>query len=449
MRLKKWNSRKFLKKEIKWVKKWGNFTGGLMKNGKIAGKIKRQISLFCTHLSYGLPRPKRKFIHQMIYGIQASKDIKLSSITRALGEDIPYIKTENRLSRQISSQDLTQFIGDKLSEEGSKLISEDTVLALDLSDIAKEYSKKQENLSLVRDGSTGEIKDGWYLIGVIGADPRGEKVIPLYGELYSQEADDFESENTMILKTIDRVRNKVADRGIWTLDRGADRKKIYERLLSKKLKFVIRLAGKRDLKEEESGRKVRSLTMAKKCPCRYRAKVTIRGEVFKEKELHIGWKRVKFTFNDTPLALVVVKGYGELPLMLITNLEVKDEVDSLHILEVYLTRWKCEESWRFIKQSYNMEDVRLLKYIGLRNTVILVMAIFFFISVVLKAGMKLRILLKKVYEKAKRFFEIPPFKQYAICDGIHSILFGKKLEPPGKPDSQNAQLVLPLDIFSD
>jgi len=36
----------------------------------------------------------------MIYGIQASKDVKLTSIARTLDEDIPLIKTVNRLSRR-------------------------------------------------------------------------------------------------------------------------------------------------------------------------------------------------------------------------------------------------------------------------------------------------------------------------------------------------------------
>lgn len=194
-----------------------------MQEHKIAWKIKLQISNFSQRLSCGLSKPKRKFIQQMIYGIQASKDVKLSNITRALGEEIPYIKTENRLSRQINTQDLTQFIANKLTQDGSKWIGGDTVLALDLSEVTKEYSDKQENLGEVRDGSTGEIKDGWYLIGVIGANIREEKVVPLYGELYSQEADDFMSENTVILKAIDTVRSKIKDKGIWVLDRGGDR----------------------------------------------------------------------------------------------------------------------------------------------------------------------------------------------------------------------------------
>ena len=47
----------------------------------------------------------------------------------------------------------------------------------------------------------------------------------------------------------------------------------------------------------------------------------------------------------------------------------------------YLTRWKCEESFRFIKQGYNLEDIRLLTYKGLRNMVALVHAVFYFLSI--------------------------------------------------------------------
>ena len=52
----------------------------------------------------------------------------------------------------------------------------------------------------------------------------------------------------------------------------------------------------------------------------------------------------------------------------------------MRILEIYLTRWKCEESYRFIKQSYNLEDVRVLSYTALRNIMDLVQAVFYFVS---------------------------------------------------------------------
>jgi len=283
----------------------------------------------------------------MIYGIQASKDIKLSNIGRSLGEDIPLKKTENRLSRQINDADLTEFIGRKLTEEAKYWIKDETVLALDLSDISKEYSKKQEFLALVRDGSQkGKIRKGYWTLGILGADPRGDRVVPLYGELYSQRADDFQSENKQILAAIDLVREVIGKKGIWTLDRGADRGIIFKGLLVRRLRFTIRLRGDRDLilidKKGKEGRKGSSLTLAKSCPCRRKVKLNIckEGEIPKTKDLYLGSRTVKLPFSNTHLTLVVVKGYGKNPLMLLTNVEEAED-DPLSILEIYLTRAKC------------------------------------------------------------------------------------------------------------
>lgn len=54
-------------------------------------------------------------------------------------------------------------------------------------------------------------------------------MIPLYGELYSQRADDFQSENKQILAAIDLVREVIGKKGIWTLDRGSDARKYLQR----------------------------------------------------------------------------------------------------------------------------------------------------------------------------------------------------------------------------
>ena len=105
----------------------------------------------------------------MLYGIQASKDVKLSNISRHLNERIPLIKTEGRLSRKIGKEDLPGQMNKNLVADGGKRIKEDTVIALDISDIDKPYAKKMENLALVRDGSTGERKSkGYWLLDVLG-----------------------------------------------------------------------------------------------------------------------------------------------------------------------------------------------------------------------------------------------------------------------------------------
>ena len=161
-------------------------------------------------------------------------------------------------------------------------------------------------------------------------------------------------------------------------------------------------------------------------PCPIRRELTIRREgKVRKKSLSVGHVAVRLPFHDGWLWLVVVRDYGEEPLMLLTNLEV-DRGGALRVLEVYLTRWKCEESYRFIKQAYNLEDVGVLGYMALRNMMVLVQAVFYFISVGLGKKLKLNSRLKKICERAKRFFEIPDFRQCAIADGIYRVLFASK-----------------------
>ena len=131
-------------------------------HSKIAGKIKSQITRFSHKISSDFKRPTRKMIVQMLYGIQASKDVKLSNIARSLNEEIPLIKTESRLSRNLGRMDLTESINGRLTAEGGKRIQQETVIALDLSDLDKPYAEKMEYLALVRDGSTGETKSKGY-----------------------------------------------------------------------------------------------------------------------------------------------------------------------------------------------------------------------------------------------------------------------------------------------
>ncbi len=51
---------------------------------KTAQQIKSEIARFSVRVSRELDKSKRKFINEMIYGTQASKDVELASITRVL-----------------------------------------------------------------------------------------------------------------------------------------------------------------------------------------------------------------------------------------------------------------------------------------------------------------------------------------------------------------------------
>lgn len=63
------------------------------------------------------------------------------------------------------------------------------------------------------------------------------KITPLYQHLYSQDAPDFKSENSEILKSVDEISTRTHTRGIWVVDRGGDRKKLIVPFLERQLRL--------------------------------------------------------------------------------------------------------------------------------------------------------------------------------------------------------------------
>ena len=216
-----------------------------MQDSKLRSRLKAQLTKFSTELCEGLSRPLEKFVGQMLFGIQAGQDVKLSNIARSLKEEIPLIKTEDRLSRNLRAVELEAELTPQLAKMASERVGANTVLCLDLSDIRKEYAQKMEYLAPIHDGSTGEVHARYWFCDITGAEVNGSEIVPVYQKLYSAEAKDFTSENVEVLAGVDLVRAHTQGRGIWAVDRGGDRKKLLEPLLDRQERFVIRSTGKR------------------------------------------------------------------------------------------------------------------------------------------------------------------------------------------------------------
>ena len=139
--------------------------------------------------------------------------------------------------------------------------------------------------------------------------------------------------------------------------------------------------------------------------------------------LEFGFRKVRWPGRKEPLYLVVVDGLGSNPLILLTNRKVtRSRKSQWRLVQSYLSRWRVEETIRFIKQSYQLEDIRPLKYGGLRNLVILV---------------------QYIERAAKRIYDVPEFRFYAIADGIKQVLFGRNTGI-GPPQSDPRLNLLPL-----
>jgi hypothetical protein len=125
---------------------------------------------FSGRLSAGLSKPARRFVSEALYGIAARGSVRLAEIGRALEETIALIKTETRLSRNLGRPELRAHLGAAVLREGGARIGARTLLVLDISDIAKPDAEKMQYLARVRDGSTGDIVDGYWLCQVIGVE---------------------------------------------------------------------------------------------------------------------------------------------------------------------------------------------------------------------------------------------------------------------------------------
>jgi len=342
---------------------------------------------------------------------------------RTLENDVPLKKIEERFCRQLAKPALWDNIQHTVLSQSSSRIKDDTLLVLDPSDIQKKYAKKMERLAYVRDGSDDVIGTGYWTIHVNAAELNQQKVIPLYQSLHSQDAPDFISQNKQILDAIRRVGKYTHKRGIWVIDRGADRNVLYHKLLQEGFRFIIRQKGDRKILHGKT--LVKTLQLALTCPSLYNDTI-VKMKEGKEKvyQIEYGYRKVRLPENPrNDLWLLVVKGFGKKPMMILTTEPLRKNRQVLKDMFLsYIKRWSIEETIRFIKQTYDLEDIRVLRYACLQNMMALVLLVFYFVAVVLNNNQKLKLLASHVFTAAKRVFGIPDFAYYALGDGISAVL---------------------------
>jgi hypothetical protein len=388
----------------------------------LANKLRGKITRFSGILSQDLDKTAKRFVREAVYGIMASQSVMLTEIGRRLESHVSLKKIEERFSRQLIKYRIWGCIHQRILSLACNRVKDKTLLILDLSDVKKKYAEKMEYLAQVHDGSEdGEIVDGYWTNQVIATEVGSNEIIPLHMSLYSQNSPDFISENEEILAAIDQVGEAVQNRGIWVIDRGADRDAIFDPLLKKNRDFIIRMVGTRDLTHQ--GKTVKSLWLAYSCKLPYQKSIMkiIDGEEVMF-NLSFGHVKVQLPDMDTPLNMVVVRGLSTKPMMLLTTLEIRTgQKDVWFIVQAYLRRWGVEETIRFIKQTYDLENIRVLRYTRLQNMMALLLAVFYFAAVILDQNQKLTIMTGYILKSAKRVFGIPDFKYYALGDGLSNI----------------------------
>jgi hypothetical protein len=327
--------------------------------------LKRKIFNFSKNICKGLKRPEEKLVCSLLYGIAESGSCHLSKIGRALKENITLKKTIDRLSvglRDFSEED-TRKLQDNYNETICKSMDNRTVYVIDLSDVTKPYSEKLEDLAMVRDGSTGELKKGYHTMEIAALTSETRTPLPVYDRVYSTVENGFVSEDNEVLKGLKYISETFGKQGIRALDRGFDALNYYEYFLKAHELFVIRAKKNRDVKH--NGETINIMELAK----RYKGKHSIKFKDKKGKDIHCKIAVIPVAlpkYPKLPLHLVVVYGFGKEPMLLLTNLERDDKRLANTIVKVYLMRWRIEEYFRFKKQQYELEDFRVRSLSAIR-----------------------------------------------------------------------------------
>jgi hypothetical protein len=119
------------------------------------------------------------------------------------------------------------------------------------------------------------------------------------------------------------------------------------------------------------GRAALTSELAAQCPVRHIEHVTKQRADGTEQrvELRYGMMPVALPgFEGEPLWMLVVHGFGEKSLMIMTTEPLTDSRRSQWwALQAYLTRWRIEDTLRFAKQTYALEDARVLGYQSLKD----------------------------------------------------------------------------------
>ena len=390
----------------------------------IAAKLLKQLESFLGRISPHFHKPAARFIGDMMYGIMAEKDVKLSSIVRALKEGITPKKVEDRLSRMLSSNGLERDLHDVIAAEGAGKVHRDTLIILDPSDVQKPYAKKMEHLAKVWDGSKGEVGDnlGYWGCMAVACDSGGRRPIPLHFRLWSADSPGFVSENDEVESIVKTISKHTKKRGIYVYDRGGDNIEFYRFLLSMGLDFIVRLK-ERYVKSWK--RKVMCGELASECRMLYREVVEFdhHGE---EKRVTIEFGVVPVRLPDIPdklLHMVVVRGFGKQPMMLLTTLAKNTSREALwQVVEGYITRWRVEDTIRHVKQSYKLEDIRLFKYGKLKAMAAVVLATAYFSMAWIGNSEKHDVIARSIARMSFRIHDVPEFHFYAIADGASDVL---------------------------
>jgi hypothetical protein len=350
----------------------------MLKRQALMESVSSNLHGFLKNTGKNLSLPDKKFLRDGFIGLLRSGNPIVCQMARHLpNQRIKFLSRLDRLEAHlVKNNDFDNKVKAVLPQAWLPFVQDDTPIIVDLSDIAKPFARKMDYLATVRDGSTGELVNGYWLVELYASLSR-KNPVPVLLEAFSHEEPYSPGQNPVVPAAVHKIFELTNNRGILVVDRGFDGWVMFEDWLDNKYRFVARLVGNRHLVRvyDSFGQQipVRADLLAEQTPTTHRFhKLVKRYGKPSFRITQIGWVQVRLPGRDEDLTLVVSRLAGvDKPMMLLTNLPVENSKDAKRMLLLYIRRWECEEAIRFLKSQVNLEKIRTLRWTAICRLVLL------------------------------------------------------------------------------
>jgi hypothetical protein len=369
----------------------------MLKRIALMDSISSNLSGFLEKIGKNLSLPDKKFLKDAIIGLlRCGRPIVCQMARHLPNQRVGFLSRLDRLETHlVKNSDFNKLVKAELPDVWLPFVSEDTPIILDLSDIAKPLAKKMDHLAIVRDGSSGELVNGYWVVELYASLGR-KNPVPVLLEPFSHQEPCSPGQNPVVLNAVHKIFELTGNRGVLVVDRGFDGRVMFEDWLDNKYRFVARLVGNRNLLlfydsygQSAAGQWIAvnatSLAEQTATPHRFHKVVKRRGKPA-IRISQIGWRKVRLPGRKENLTMVVSRIAGvDKPMMLLTNLPVENLDDAKKVLRLYTRRWECEEAIRFLKSQVNIEKIRTFRWPAICRLVLLAVLVMVYLGWLVEA----------------------------------------------------------------
>jgi len=409
----------------------------MVKQTALMESLSSNLHNFLKQIGKNLSLPDRKFLRDALVGLLRAGRPVVSHMARRLPDQrTKFLSRRDRLEEHLTKDgNFEDAVKQSLPKLWLPFIKDDTPIILDLSDIAKPSAKWMDYLATVRDGSTGQLVNGYWMVELYASVSR-KNPIPIHLEPFSHEQPECAGQNPVVLDAVDRIFKLTDRRGVLVADRGFDAKVMFADWLDKKYRFVVRLVGDRYLlrffgnseqsdDSAASGQWVSVLagTLAEQTPTPHRwTRLVRRRRRVRIRLSQVGWVKVRLPGRAEVLTMVISRFSGrDTPLMLLTNLAVEDLRDAQRVLRYYVRRWECEEGIRFLKIQVNLEKIRTFRWSAICRLVLLAVLVMIYLGWIVETAPAL---CERLIRFSQPLPDKPDFLLYRMLTGLTEAING-------------------------